>query len=59
MNKEHVKGAADKAKGAVKETVGKATGSERLREEGASDKTKGELHKTAGDLKEAAKKEAR
>jgi hypothetical protein len=26
MNKEHAKGAVDKAKGAVKETVGKVTG---------------------------------
>jgi uncharacterized protein YjbJ (UPF0337 family) len=26
MDKEHVKGAADKAKGAVKDTVGKMTG---------------------------------
>ena len=30
MNKEHVKGAADHAKGAVKEGVGRATGNERL-----------------------------
>ena len=58
MNKEHVKGAADKAKGAVKEGVGKATGNERLREEGQMDKAKGEIHKAAGDLKDAAKKAA-
>lgn len=59
MNKEHVKGATDKAKGAVKETVGKATGNERLREEGATDKVKGDLHKAAGDVKDAAKKASR
>lgn len=55
MNKEHLKGDIDKAKGAVKEGVGKATGNERLREKGEFDKEKGELHKAAGDLKEAAK----
>ena len=32
MNKEHVKGAADKAKGSIKEGIGKATGNERLRQ---------------------------
>ena len=56
MDKEHVKGAADKAKGAVKEGIGKATGNDRLREEGQIDKAKGEIHKVAGDLKDAAKK---
>jgi uncharacterized protein YjbJ (UPF0337 family) len=59
MDKEHVKGAADKAKGAVKEGVGKVTGNERLREEGQIDKAKGEIHKAAGDLKDAAKKATR
>jgi uncharacterized protein YjbJ (UPF0337 family) len=56
MNKEHVKGAADKAKGAVKEGVGKATGNERLREKGEIDKAKGDLHKAAGDRKDKAKR---
>ena len=59
MDKEHVKGAADKAKGAVKEGIGKVTGNERLREEGRVDKAKGEIHKAAGDLKDAAKKATR
>jgi uncharacterized protein YjbJ (UPF0337 family) len=59
MNKGHVKGAADHAKGAVKEGVGKATGNERLREEGQFDKAKGDLHKAAGDVKDAVKKAAR
>ena len=56
MNKEHVKGAADKAKGAIKESVGKATGNERLREKGEIDKAKGEMHKALGDMKHDAKK---
>jgi uncharacterized protein YjbJ (UPF0337 family) len=58
MDKEHVKGAADKAKGAVKEGLGKATGNERLRQEGQLDKAKGEVHKAAGDVKDAVKKAA-
>ena len=56
MDKEHVEGAADKAKGAVKEVIGKATGNERLRTEGELDKAKGEIHKVAGDVKDAVKK---
>jgi uncharacterized protein YjbJ (UPF0337 family) len=59
MNKEHVKGAADKAKGAVKETVGKAVGNDRLRAEGEIDKAKGDLHNVAGDVKDAVKKATR
>ena len=59
MNKEHVKGAADKAKGSIKEGVGKATGNERLRQEGEIDKAKGDLLKVAGDVKDAAKRAAR
>ena len=31
MDREHVKGAADKAKGAVKDTVGKMTGDTKMR----------------------------
>jgi uncharacterized protein YjbJ (UPF0337 family) len=34
MDKEHVKGAADKAKGAVKEAAGKITGDKGLEAEG-------------------------
>ena len=34
MDKEHVKGAKDKLKGAVKEAAGKASGSDRLKAEG-------------------------
>lgn len=56
MNKEHMKGVADKAKGAIKEGVGKVTGDERLRQEGQLDKAKGEIHEAAGDLKDAVKK---
>jgi uncharacterized protein YjbJ (UPF0337 family) len=53
MDREHIKGATDKAKGAIKETAGKMTGDEKLRAEGKLDKAKGAAHKAAGDTKEA------
>jgi uncharacterized protein YjbJ (UPF0337 family) len=54
MDREHIKGATEKAKGAVKETVGKLTGDEKLRAEGKLDKAKGAAHKVAGDVKDMA-----
>jgi uncharacterized protein YjbJ (UPF0337 family) len=56
MDKEHIKGAADKASGATKEAVGKATGDKKLEAEGKLDKAKGEVRDTVGDMKDAAKK---
>jgi len=56
MDKEHVKGPADKAKGAIKETAGKVTGDKELQSEGRVDKAKGSAHKAAGDVKDAVKK---
>ena len=59
MDKEHIKGVADKAKGAVKDAAGKMTGDKDLQVEGKMDKAKGEAHKLAGDMKDAIKKAAR
>jgi uncharacterized protein YjbJ (UPF0337 family) len=59
VHKEHVKGAADKAKGTIKEGVGKATGDEHLRAKGEIDEAKGHLHKAAGDMKDEAKRASR
>jgi uncharacterized protein YjbJ (UPF0337 family) len=56
MDKQHVKGAMDKAKGAVKDAAGKVTGNERLQAEGKMDKAKGEARNAAGDAKDAARK---
>jgi uncharacterized protein YjbJ (UPF0337 family) len=53
MDREHIKGAADKAKGDIKETAGKMTGDEKLRAEGKLDRAKGAAQKVAGDMKEA------
>jgi uncharacterized protein YjbJ (UPF0337 family) len=53
MDSEHVKGAADKVKGAIKDTAGKVTGDRELQAEGKFDKAKGAAHDAAGDAKDA------
>jgi uncharacterized protein YjbJ (UPF0337 family) len=58
MDKDHIKGAADKAKGAVKDAAGKMTGDKELQAEGKMDKAKGAAHSAAGDVKDAVKKAA-
>ena len=56
MNREHIKGTADKAKGAIKDTAGKITGDKEMQSEGKFDKAKGSAHNAAGDLKDAVRK---
>jgi uncharacterized protein YjbJ (UPF0337 family) len=53
MDREHVKGAADKAKGAIKDAAGKIMGDKKLQSEGKLDKAKGAVHEAAGDIKDA------
>ena len=53
MDREHVKGAADKAKGAIKDAAGEVTGDKELQTEGKLDKAKGSAHNAAGDVKDA------
>jgi uncharacterized protein YjbJ (UPF0337 family) len=55
MDREHVKGTADKAKGTIKDVAGKLSGDKKLEAEGKLDKAKGSAHKVAGDLKDAVK----
>jgi uncharacterized protein YjbJ (UPF0337 family) len=55
MDREHVKGAADKVKGAIKDTAGKVTGDKKLQSEGKFDKARGSAHNLAGDVKDAAR----
>src|SRR4051794_20202011 len=50
MDKEHVKGAFDKTKGAVKDAVGKATGDKEMQAKGKMDKAKGAARQAAGDV---------
>ena len=58
MDREHVKGAADKAKGTIKQGAGKISGDNGLEHEGKADKAKGDLHEAAGNVKDAARKAA-
>jgi uncharacterized protein YjbJ (UPF0337 family) len=55
MDREHVKCAADKAKGAMKDGTGKMMGDKKLQAEGKMDKAKGEAREALGDAKDAAK----
>jgi uncharacterized protein YjbJ (UPF0337 family) len=59
MDREHVKGTADKAKGAIKDTAGKVTGDKELQSEGKLDKAKGEAHNIAGDVKDAVRNQTK
>lgn len=58
MDREHMKGAADKAKGSVKQAAGKLTGDKEMECEGRADKAKGDVHKAAGNVKDAARNAA-
>lgn len=55
MDREHIKGAADKAKGAIKDTAGKLTGDKGLQSEGKLDKAKGDAHNASGNVKDAVR----
>jgi uncharacterized protein YjbJ (UPF0337 family) len=55
MDREHIKGAADKAKGAIEDTAGKLTGDKELQSEGKLDKAKGDVHNAVGNVKDAAR----
>jgi uncharacterized protein YjbJ (UPF0337 family) len=56
MNEQHVKGAADKVAGKIKELAGHITGSKKLETEGKVDQVKGAVRNLAGDAKDAGKK---
>jgi uncharacterized protein YjbJ (UPF0337 family) len=53
MDREHIKGTAEKAKGAIKDAAGKVTGDKKLQTEGKLDKAKGTAHNVAGDVRES------
>ena len=55
MDKEHVKGATEKAVGKAEETLGHVTGNRKLETEGKVDQAKGALHNKVGDAKDAGK----
>ena len=55
MDKEHVRGVADKAVGKTKEAAGRVAGNKKLEAEGKVDQVKGAAHTAAGDAKDAGK----
>lgn len=55
MNNEHVKGAAEKGVGKIKEATGHITGDRKLENEGKVDQVKGAIHNAVGDAKDSSK----
>ena len=55
MDKDRINGAANQAKGAVKEAAGKITGDAKLQTEGKADKIKGKAQNAIGGIKDAAR----
>ena len=56
MHKDEIKGAGNKAKGAIKDAAGKATDNKKLQAEGKMDKAKGDIQQKAGKVKDAVSK---
>ncbi len=54
MNKSHVTGGIDQAVGKAKETIGNATGNQKLANEGAAQQVKGAAKETWGNVKDTA-----
>jgi uncharacterized protein YjbJ (UPF0337 family) len=55
MHKDEVKGKGKEARGHAKDAIGKATGDEKLRNDGAADKVEGGIQKNVGKAKEAVR----
>ena len=55
MDKDRINGAADQAKGSIKEAAGKVTGDSKLQAEGTLDKAKGKVESAIGGLKDTVR----
>jgi uncharacterized protein YjbJ (UPF0337 family) len=55
VNKDRIEGAANQAKGKVKEAAGKAVGDSKLQSEGLADQVKGKVQNAVGGFKDAMK----
>ncbi len=55
MDENRVSGAVDKAKGAIKEGIGKLTGDEKLQAEGKADKVAGKVESAIGGAKDTVR----
>jgi uncharacterized protein YjbJ (UPF0337 family) len=52
VDKDRIKGAGKRIKGAIKEGIGKVTGDAKLEGEGKADKAAGKIQNTAGGIKD-------
>ena len=59
MDKNRIDGAADKAKGSMKEAAGKLTGDAKLKAEGKADKAKGAMKSAVGGAKDTIRDASR
>jgi uncharacterized protein YjbJ (UPF0337 family) len=55
MDKDRIKGSAEQAKGAAKESAGKIFGDKKLQTEGKTDKAAGKIKNAVGGLKDAVR----
>lgn len=55
MDKDRIKGAANQAKGSIKQGVGELLGDQKLQAEGAADKAKGKVQSAVGGAKDAVR----
>ena len=55
MDRDRIEGAADKAKGSVKEAADKLTGDTKLQAEGKADKAAGSVKNAIGGAKDAVR----
>ncbi len=58
VDENRVEGTFDKAKGAIKEGIGKLTGDEKLQGEGMADKAKGTAESAVGGTKDTVRNAA-
>ena len=59
MDRDRIEGAADKAKGRIKEAAGKLTGDAKLQAEGKADKAAGTVKNAIGGMKDALRDDGR
>jgi uncharacterized protein YjbJ (UPF0337 family) len=52
MNRDEARGKFDQAKGKMKQGIGKATGDERMHDEGVADEASGDVQEGVGKLKD-------
>jgi uncharacterized protein YjbJ (UPF0337 family) len=59
MDKDRIKGTAEKIKGGIKEAVGKMIGNRKLEADGKIDKATGSIRKVAGEAKDVVREVAK